>query len=60
MKIYVLENVSEVDGGYLPDERYVLGVFSSYELTEEYYKKKFYKEDEIDITEYELDKEELE
>jgi len=60
MKIYVLESVSEVDGGYLPDERHVLGVFSSHELAEEYYKKEDYKENEIDITEYKLDEEELE
>jgi len=58
MKIYVLESIEEVDGEYLPDNRRVLGVFSSYELAEEYYEKEDYKEEEIDITEYNLDEEE--
>jgi len=57
MKIYILESIEDVDGGYLPDNRRVLGVFSSYELAEEYYKRENYKEEEIDITEYNLDEE---
>lgn len=59
MKIYVLESVDEVDGGFLPDARRVLGIFSSYELAEEYFKKEGYVETEIDINEEDLDKEDL-
>ena len=57
MKVYVLESIEEVDGGYLPDNCRVIGVFSSYELAEVYSKREGYSN--TDITEYDLDEEEL-
>ena len=48
--IYIVESVNEVDGGYLPENRRTVAIFSSLELAEDYIKN-----NESDFENYEID-----
>lgn len=50
MSVWIVEGVSENDGGWLPDSRWIEGVFSSEEKAKEYIGDK-----DLEITEYEVD-----
>ncbi len=52
--VYIVEEVEDVDGGYLPDNHRVVGVFSSLELAERYAHDN---EGEFDINKWEIDEE---
>ena len=56
-EVYIVIDVQEVDGGYLPDNRRIQGVFSSRELAQEYIDKNEKDYDNLTIDEYEVDEE---
>lgn len=57
--VWIVETISENEGGYVPDSRWIQGVFSSKQLAEEFVKKHasdMY--DDYEISEYEVDSDE--
>ena len=57
MKVWIVETVREMDGGWLPDARQIYGVFSSAEKANDYVKNNPTSLGIFDTTEYEVDEE---
>ena len=55
MAVYVVESVSDCDGGYLPDTRRILGIFSSEEDADSWVSKHESDYNHYEVSEYELD-----
>jgi hypothetical protein len=55
MKVWILEGLTDVDGGYLPSERQIIGVYDSYEKLEKAMELEKKGWDDIDYDEYEVE-----
>ena len=55
MSVWIVESISENDGGWLPNSRDIMGVFSSEELAEQWVNKHQNKYDVYDISREEVD-----
>lgn len=55
MKVWIVEQVDENDGGYLPDSRWICRVFSSEELAEQFVEKQDKEWKKFEIDDWEID-----